>query len=138
MSRPIILSYMLAMLILGILLGLALDAHATENPCAPGGEAPNFACFSPNPETRARVHITHAFPEEEVETAMRVSWCEARWIETAKNPTSSASGLFQLLRTWWGGKFDPFDPWLNSVEAARLVAADGWARHWYPSQDCWQ
>jgi hypothetical protein len=32
---------------------------------------------------------------------------------TAKNPSSSASGLLQFLSSWWAGKWNPFDPLEN-------------------------
>lgn len=38
----------------------------------------------------------------------------------AKNPHSSASGLFQLIGIHWRGKFNPFNPVLNTLKAYSL------------------
>ncbi len=84
------------------------------------------------------------FAPADVERALDIMACESGGNPNAKNPTSTASGLFQHLRAWWSGEwgthgpFDPFDP-AESVEAAAYLRYDtpgGWS-HWNPSRHCW-
>jgi len=77
------------------------------------------------------------FLEADWDWARRVGRCESGWDANAKNPNSSASGLFQhLARYWeqrsawagWGGA-DIFDPEANVAVAAWLYY-DGGPSHW--------
>ncbi len=77
------------------------------------------------------------FMPEDVPWAMRVLNCESTGDPNAKNPRSSASGLFQhLARLWpqraadagWAGA-DVFDPVANVAVAAWLFYTDG-PGHW--------
>lgn len=45
--------------------------------------------------------IAAYFPEQHRVWALRVSRCESNWYTAAKNPRSSAAGLFQFLRSTW-------------------------------------
>lgn len=71
--------------------------------------------------TDPRGIIRYVFPDSTEDAAIRVAGCETGWTfwPRAHNP-SGASGLFQLMPFHWVGKFDPFDPWLNSRYALRL------------------
>lgn len=77
------------------------------------------------------------FPAEQVEAALRVMACESGGNPDAKNPTSSASGLFQHLASYWPdrstragwGGADIFNPEANVAVAAWLQAWGGWG-HW--------
>ena len=69
------------------------------------------------------------FPADRVDEAMRVMACESRGNPNAKNPNSSATGLFQFLDgTWawmsvlsgWNG-YSRLDPEANVAVAAYLV-----------------
>lgn len=69
------------------------------------------------------------FPEDRVEEALRVMACESRGNPNAKNPASTATGLFQFLdRTWawmsvmsgWNG-YSRLDPEANVAVAAYLM-----------------
>jgi hypothetical protein len=84
------------------------------------------------------------FPASAEDQALRVAGCESTGTPYhlyiyAKNPSSTASGLFQLLDTWWAGKFDPFNPWANTRAAYQLWAGSGGSfyRHWAASVGCW-
>jgi hypothetical protein len=73
--------------------------------------------------------------------ALYVADRESSLYPWAKNPSSSASGLFQHLATYWSGRaaaylkpwqfapwYDPsvFDPRANAICAAKMVAQSGW------------
>lgn len=85
------------------------------------------------------------FEPRHVELALRVLRCESRGNPTAKNPTSSASGLFQHLGSLWPERAadagwqgnDVFDPVANTAVAAWLVYHGGGWSHWAPSRSCW-
>lgn len=73
--------------------------------------------------------VEQYFPAELVGEALSVMWCESRGNPDAKNPSSSATGLFQFLKgTWawtsvqsgWGG-YSRLDPEANIAVAAWLV-----------------
>jgi hypothetical protein len=74
------------------------------------------------------------FQPADVPWAMRVMACESRGDPYAKNPRSTASGLFQMVRYWWSGAsaypaFDPFNPEANIRAAAWLFYEEG-ASQW--------
>lgn len=85
------------------------------------------------------------FGPGEVERALRVIYCESSGDPGAKNPRSSASGLFQHLARFWPERStdagrpgaDIFDPEANVAVAAWLVYQGGGWSHWNPSRHCW-
>lgn len=80
------------------------------------------------------------FPAGEVEKAMAVMACESGGNPNADNPSSSAAGLFQFLKSTWdnmvpievtGGSYSSgqvYDPEANVRAAAWLLAAEGWSQ----------
>ncbi len=89
--------------------------------------------------------VSAFFRPEHVDRALRVMRCESRGNPTAKNPTSTASGLFQHLGSLWAERSaeagwsgaDVFDPVANVAVAAWLVYDGGGWSHWRPSLGCW-
>lgn len=85
------------------------------------------------------------FQPRHVSRALRVMRCESGGDPWAKNPTSTASGLFQHLGSLWGPRAeragwsgaDVFDPHANIAVAAWLVYEGGGWGHWNPSRHCW-
>lgn len=85
------------------------------------------------------------FAPDDVERALRVMQCESHGNPVAKNPRSTASGLFQHLASMWPpraeaagfGGSDVFDPVANVATAAWLVYEGGGWSHWNPSRRCW-
>lgn len=86
------------------------------------------------------------FEPHHVDRALLVIRCESGGRAFAKNPASTASGLFQHLGSlWpqrsraagWGGS-DVFDPVANVAVAAWLVYEDGGWSHWNASAGCWR
>lgn len=70
--------------------------------------------------------------------AVRVMMCESGGNPSARNPSSSASGLFQQLARYWPGRAatyglagrSVFDPWANAVVSAGMVRDTGGWSHW--------
>ena len=83
------------------------------------------------------------FPPDKVDEALAIIWCESRGDPVARNPVSSASGLWQFLKGWYSGRwssavgvFDPLDP-VQSMRAATIVSRNGtdWG-DWVASRHC--
>jgi hypothetical protein len=85
------------------------------------------------------------FAPSDVDRAVEVVQCESRGRAAAKNPRSTASGLFQHLASLWPERAekagyagsDVFDPVANTAVAAWLVYDGGGWRHWNASRGCW-
>lgn len=85
------------------------------------------------------------FAPDDVARALAVISCESSGDPNAKNPKSSASGLFQHLGRFWPERSvkaglagaDIFDPSANVAVAAWLVYEGGGWSHWNPSRHCW-
>lgn len=67
-------------------------------------------------------HIVEYFwPSWAVERMMRIMDCESKGDPNAKNPHSSATGLFQIMGFWqkkWPGDYT--DPWTNGAVAYQI------------------
>lgn len=68
------------------------------------------------------------WPEDQLPTMDRVMKCESGCQPKAYN-RSGASGLMQVLRSWFGPDEDPFDPTTNLTVALRVLDRQGW-RAW--------
>ena len=89
---------------------------------------------------RWRPLVEKYFPADWVDWGLRIIQCESKGDPTVKNPSSSASGLFQHLSRLWSGRSadagwagaDIFDPDANAAVAAWLLldAEDGGTFHW--------
>ena len=82
--------------------------------------------------------VSRYFAAADVDKALRVIYCESRNLPTAKNPNSSASGLWQHLGRYWSSRSAAagipgasiWDPEASTIVAAYLVYQDtGWG-HW--------
>lgn len=86
---------------------------------------------------RWRPLVAMYFPEDRIEWALRIVSCESGGDPNAKNPHSSASGLFQHLGRLWPDRAakagfpgaDVFDPVANIAVAAWLLD-NGGTGHW--------
>jgi len=82
---------------------------------------------------RWRPLVEQYFQVSDVEWALRIIACESGGYPNAKNPTSSASGLFQHLARYWDGRSDAagwkdasiWDPEANVAVAAWLLEKNG-------------
>lgn len=90
--------------------------------------------------------VEQFFAPHHVSRAMRIIACESGGRADAKNPISTASGLFQHLGSLWPERSanagwagaDVFDPVANVAVAAWLVYDFGGWSHWNPSAGCWR
>lgn len=77
------------------------------------------------------------FPADQVDRALCIMSYESGGNPSARNPSSSATGLMQVLFSTWGPRFgydsrsDLEDPDVNLSIAAALWADGGWG-HWSP------
>lgn len=86
---------------------------------------------------RWRPIVSTYFPDDHVDWALRIIECESHGDPNAKNPRSTASGLFQHLASLWGDRTaaagwkgaDVFDPFANVAVAAWLLETGG-PGHW--------
>ncbi len=82
---------------------------------------------------RWRPVVEMYFPEDRIDWALRIIQCESHGDPTAKNPHSTASGLFQHLASLWPERSakagfadaDVFDPFSNVAVAAWLLENGG-------------
>lgn len=96
-------------------------------------------------ETEARTIIALFFAPEDVDLAVRVSYCESRWDPGATNRSSGAAGLFQQIPRFWAERAtaagwagaDIYDAEANTAVSAWLVYDGGGWTHWAASQACW-
>ena len=105
-------------------------------PAGAAGVPPGPAQYGPDVE-RWRPLVATFFLADDVPWAMRVLECESHGDPLAKNPRSSASGLFQHLASYWPERAeqagwplsDVYDPVANVAVAAWLYYMDG-PDHW--------
>lgn len=106
--------------------------------------APTYRVVPQNVEVWRPLVATYFAPED-VSRALSVISCESSGDPNAKNPTSSARGLFQHLGRFWPERSvkagvpgaDIFDPVANTIVASWLVYEGGGWSHWNPSRYCW-
>src|SRR5690606_27920786 len=90
--------------------------------------------------------VARFFDPAHVDRALRIMTCESNGRVWAKNPRSTASGLFQHLGSLWATRSaaagwagsDVFDPVANVAVAAWLVYDNGGWSHWNASAGCWR
>lgn len=78
------------------------------------------------------------FAPSDIDRALNTIWCESRGNSNAKNPNSSASGLWQHLATYWTDRSNRagipgasiWDPEASTIVAAWLVYSNGGWGHW--------
>ena len=110
---------------------LLLELRTINGPYADGNDEFAWAV------ERWRPIVAAYFPSDRVDWALRIMECESHGDPDAKNPTSTASGLFQHLASLWQERTiaagwegaDIFDPFANIAMAAWLLETGG-PGHW--------
>ena len=86
------------------------------------------------------------FDNSDLPIALKIIGCESSGVASAKNPTSTATGLWQFISKTWDWvenklnvKGSPKDPHLSTHFAAFLKyeTSQGWG-HWSESAHCWE
>jgi transglycosylase-like protein with SLT domain len=75
-----------------------------------------------------RTLVAAYFPPDHVDRMLRIMDCESGGNPWAKNPHSSATGLFQIMASWqksWPGDYT--DPWTNVAVAYQIWLTQGYA-----------
>lgn len=69
---------------------------------------------------------------------IKIAECESSLLPGAKNPSSSASSVFQFVKTTWAEncKGDVFNA-DDNVRCAAMLIAQGKTSHWDESKACW-
>lgn len=84
-------------------------------------------------EVQVRALVTKYFQADDVNTAVRVAWCESRFDPSSVNLRTGAVGLFQHLPQYWDERAasagfpgaDPTDPEASTAAAAWAVYDGG-------------
>ncbi len=95
----------------------------------------NRLVIAPPPNTNSapigveqwRSMVAHYWPAEHVDRMLRIMACESGGNPAAKNPRSSATGLFQVMGFWqktWPGDYT--DPWTNAAVAYQIWLSQGY------------
>lgn len=97
-----------------------------------------------SPAARGRSHV---HPRKTVRPSgfsaleLRIAWCESKNSYTAQNPTSTASGRWQFLKSTWNrfmGYSEAYlaPPHIQDLKARQVLNAQG-TRPWNASRHCW-
>jgi len=116
------------------------DLHEVNGP---------YAGDQPDNVTQWRSLVEEHFGPSEGDRAMQILECESHGDPYAKNPRSSAAGLFQFLSGTWdhaAGQLDlpsyaeggPYDAAANIEAAAWLVFEGGGWGHWTCAPRSWR
>lgn len=120
-------------------------AASSTSARAAGGRPPAPRVVQAGPLAEQwRTLVGTYFPANKVDQALRVIWCESRGNADAKNPGSSASGLFQHLGRFWDARSakagwsgaNIFDPEANVAVGRWLFDSTGGWHHWAASKHC--
>lgn len=110
---------------------------------------PHFATHAQVPESVSSPEDTVAlyavFYGVDIDLAKRIAFCESRFNPLARNPSSTASGLFQ----WLDGSFYYYAKKYNlptankddpniQIRLSMMVIRDGGLSNWYASRACWE
>lgn len=79
-------------------------------------------------EVQVRALATDYFKPEDVNTAVRIAWCESRFDPTSVNLKSGAVGLFQHLPQYWATRAENAGfPGAEATDPIASTAAAAWA-----------
>lgn len=107
------------------------ESHRMASPGLSGGYVDSSTTF-PAAVEQWRPLVAGHFRPGDVDTALCLMWHESKGNPSARNPRSTATGLFQVL-AFWSDHFglDPTVPEHNTYMAAQIRDLQGWAA-WSP------
>ena len=85
-------------------------------------------------EERITRKIEEAFPDDPL--MVTIAKCESTLEPKAKNPNSSAKGVFQIMESLHGDGRDLYDEDVN-IEIAKKLYDENKYGDWYASRHCW-
>ena len=101
---------------------------ATASAPVPARVAPG-----PGPCAGLEGEIAARWPADQVSTACRVMMCESGGSPTAQNPRSTASGLWQFLKSTWANFGGYAEAWMAPINVQMDGAHALWSRSgWRP------
>lgn len=115
----------------GFIVGLTLLASTTS-------AEPPSTCLPVENVTTVIVEPLEATVDHDL--VARIIQCESGWNAKAKNPTSSAKGLFQIIDGTWRHfecEGDPLNGSDNYRCGMKILEKNG-TRDWDASKPCWQ
>lgn len=120
--------------IAGVLLAIAAIAAPPAHIARSEAESVPKSHLEWTPE-RVESRIREVFPDAPV--MVEIARAESRFIEKAKNPHSSASGVFQILNgTFKACHGDVFDA-EDNIQCARLLYDQSGTTPWLASKEAW-
>ncbi len=98
-----------------------------------GAEAPEAPSIAPSTgawmsQVEVRALISEHFAQEDVNTAVRVAWCESRFNPESVDLRTGAVGLFKHLPRYWSERAEAAGfPGADPADPEASVAAAAWA-----------
>jgi hypothetical protein len=100
--------------------------EASTDPASTGTIASDTAGWLS--EVQVRALASEYFQPEDVNTAVRIAWCESRFDPTSVNLRSGAVGLFQHLPQYWANRAENAGfPGADASDPVASTAAAAWA-----------
>lgn len=102
--------------------------------------------FAPSEVIELKIRQEAEAQEVDPNLAVLIAYCESRLDPKAKNPNSTASGIFQFIRSTWNDSLikiglpldtDVFDADLNIKTGVWFLKTSG-TKPWEASSKCWQ
>lgn len=100
------------------------------------------AKIEPTPTPTVEEYVEQVFGDS-AEGAKKVVACESSWRPNAKNPNSSAKGIFQVIDGTWkqfnceGDVFNPYDSTNCAKKIYDYYGSFGTSGGWLASKNCW-
>ena len=111
-----------------------------------------YAILSPLQTNASQADIRGLIRDKAIEhhqsvyLALSIAQCESSFVVKAKNPNSTAKGIFQFLNSTWKRTLERMDLPTNTsvfnpevhIEAAMWLLEHDGTRHWLESKPCWK
>jgi hypothetical protein len=106
----------------------AVDVSATEDSTPPASGTIASDTSGWLSEVQVRALVEEYFKPEDVNTAVRIAWCESRFDPKSVNLRTGAVGLFQHLPQYWESRAENSGfPGVDATDPEASTAAAAWA-----------